>query len=111
MRSTQRLLFSLVVPSERLRHSTPKRNALSAWLFVGSDFALHQKDPEGIHLPQQATAQAARVIGPVMILVDQLAEPRIPGSPLSTRGRSRGHAAEPLQLGKRPVPQAASSAC
>ena len=28
MRSTQRLPLSLAVPSERLRHSTPKRNAL-----------------------------------------------------------------------------------
>src|SRR5215470_13326227 len=36
IRSTHRLPLSLAVPRERLRQSTPKRNALSARLFVGS---------------------------------------------------------------------------
>src|SRR5262245_42778348 len=36
------------------------------------------------------------------ILVNQPAQPSIPGSPLPTSGRSRGHMTQPLQLDQRP---------
>ena len=63
-----------------------------------------EKDPERVHLPQQAAGKPPGVIGVVMILVDELTQPGIPRSPLPACGGSRGHMTEPLQLGERPGP-------
>src|SRR5262245_61060185 len=66
------------------------------------DAVLGKKDPEGIHLPQQTASKPSGGIGPVMILVNQLTQPRVPRPPLPTSGRSRGHMTQPLQLDQRP---------
>ena len=45
------------------------------------DAMLSEKDPQRVHLTQQATSEAPRLIGACMILVNQLAEPSIPRPP------------------------------
>jgi hypothetical protein len=40
-----------------------------------------QKYPQRVHLPQQATREPARVILSVILLVNQLTQPSIPGPP------------------------------
>ena len=65
---------------------------------------LGEKDPQGVHLAQQAAGKPPGVIRRVMILVDQLAEPGIPRPPLPARGWGCGHMTETLQLGERPCP-------
>ena len=66
------------------------------------DPMLPQKDPQGVHLPQQAPGKPSSVIGAVMILLDQLAEARVPGTPLPPRGWGFGHRTETPQLRQRP---------
>src|SRR5215471_9972785 len=63
---------------------------------------LRQKDPQRIHLPQQATSKPSGVIAAVMILLDQLAEAGVPGPPLATGGWGSSHMTQPLQLGECP---------
>ena len=66
------------------------------------DAVLGKKDPQRVHLPQQAAGEPSGVIRSVMILLNQLAEPSVPGPPLSTRGWGRGHMTQTLQLRQRP---------
>src|SRR5215510_8105437 len=68
------------------------------------DPMLGKKDPERIHLTEQAAGKLPCVVLPVMILVNQLAEARIPRPPLPARGWSRGHMTETLQFGECPGP-------
>ena len=63
---------------------------------------LGKKHPERVHLAQQAAGKLPCVIVPVMILVNQTAQPGIPRAPLPTRGRRCGHMTQALQLGQRP---------
>src|SRR5438309_12066856 len=65
---------------------------------------LGEKDPQGVHLPEEATSEPPRVVCIVMILANHLAEPSIPRPPLPARGWGRGHMTETLQLGKCPCP-------
>ena len=58
------------------------------------DAVVGEKDPERVHLPQQAAGKPSRVIVTVMILVNQLAQPGIPRPPLPTRGWGCGHMAQ-----------------
>ena len=85
MRSTHRLPLSLAVPSERLRQSTPNRGPLRP-VVRRLDAVVRQKDPERVHLPQQATGKLPCVVLTIMILVNQTAQPGVPGPPLPTRG-------------------------
>src|SRR5262249_60286790 len=48
----------------------------------GVDPVVRQEHPEGVHLAQQATREPARVTLSIMILVDQLTQPGVPGPPL-----------------------------
>ncbi len=61
-----------------------------------------EKDPQGIHRPQQAAGKPPRLLRAVRILVAQLTELGLPRLPRPTRGGGRGHRAETLQLGERP---------
>ncbi len=64
---------------------------------VGRFYALlGEKDPEGVHLSQQAAGKPSGVIGAVMILLDQLAEPGVPCAPLPPSRRGGGHVAQAL---------------
>jgi len=65
---------------------------------------LCQKHPERVHLAQQAAGKPPGLIVPVMILVDQFAEPGVPGTPLAPSGWGRGHMTQTLQLRERPSP-------
>src|SRR5262249_35331544 len=49
----------------------------------GLDTLLRKKDPQGLHLPEQAPRQPAGVIGSIVILVDQAAHTSVPGAPLT----------------------------
>src|SRR5262249_34237545 len=70
---------------------------------VGSvDAVLDEKDPERVHLPQQATREPARVVLPGMILLNQFREPGVPAPPSPPRGWGCGHMTRPLQRGQRP---------
>jgi hypothetical protein len=55
--STQRLPFSLAVPWERFRHSTPKRRIRSAWLVVGATPSFSKKSHR-----QASSLSSARAI-------------------------------------------------
>src|SRR5436853_6685434 len=59
---------------------------------------LAQKDPQRRHLALQASDQTPSIVLPLMVAIDQGAQARIPGPPLSTRGRRLGHLAQALQL-------------
>ena len=50
------------------------------------DAVVGEKDPQRVHLPQQAAGKPSRVIVPVVVLLDQLTQPSIPGSPFPPGG-------------------------
>jgi hypothetical protein len=70
----------------------------------GCDPMVGKKDPERIHLAEQAADKLPCVVLPLMILVNQFAEARVPRPPLAPRGRGGGHMTETLQLGECPCP-------
>ena len=65
---------------------------------------LDQEHPERVHLAQETADKPSGVIGTVMILVNQAAEPRIPRAPLATRRRGGGHMTEALEFRQGPRP-------
>jgi hypothetical protein len=60
------------------------------------DTVVRQKDPERVHLAEQATGKFPCIVLTIMILVDQLAKPGVPGPPFPPSGRSCGHVAQAL---------------
>lgn len=59
---------------------------------------LGEEHPERVHLAQEAADKPSGIIGTVMILVDQAAEPRIPGAPRAPRWWGGGHMTEALEF-------------
>ena len=68
------------------------------------DPMLGKKDPERIHLAEQAAGTLPCVVLPVMIRVDHLAEASIPRPPLPARGWGRGPRTETVPRGACPCP-------
>src|SRR2546421_7703736 len=60
------------------------------------DAVVGEKDPQRVHLPQQAAGKPSRVIGAIMILRNQATQPSVPGPPFSPRRWGRGHMAHTL---------------
>jgi hypothetical protein len=55
------------------------------------DTMLTQEDPQRGQLALQASGQAPGIIGSLMLAIDQVAKPCIPGAPLATGRRRFGH--------------------
>jgi hypothetical protein len=70
----------------------------------GLDAMVGEKDPQRVHLPQQAAGKPSSVIGAVMILVNQTAQACVPGPPFPTRRRSWGHMATAVATRPTPTP-------
>ena len=65
---------------------------------------LEQEYPERVPLAEETPDKSSGVIGPIMILVDQVAEPRIPRPPLPTGRWRSGHMTQALEFCQRPSP-------
>src|SRR5262249_34688836 len=70
----------------------------------GLDTVLGEKDPQRVHLSQQATGELSGLVLTIMIVVDEPTESGIPGPPCSPGGRGLRHMTQPLQLSQRPGP-------
>ena len=91
-------------PQRALAPQHPKAQGSLRPVVGRLDPMLGEKDPERIHLAEQAAGKPPRVVLPVMILVDQLAESGIPRPPLSAGRWGCSHMTETLQLGECPCP-------
>jgi hypothetical protein len=62
-----------------------------------------EKDPKGIHFPQETAGKPAGLILAVEIAGDQVDEPCVEGSPLAYGGRGMGHVTQPLEFSHSPA--------
>ncbi len=65
---------------------------------------LSQEYPERVYLAEETADQSPGVIGPIMLLINQAAEPRIPCPPLPACRWSGGHMTQALEFCQGPYP-------
>lgn len=78
-------------------HDSKPRGALRP-VMRGFHAVFDQKDPQCVYLAQQMSDQLTGLVLPILVALNQVTQPGIPSTPLSTGGWGMGHVTQALEF-------------